>query len=863
MSKDDELISREEVLAGLPAKRGNTLLFLIENRTAQIVARSQIEFSFTEQTTYERELAFLEAFASPNALPLHPTIQHLERYTSEWTYLVPPNPKIKAAVAHALSQKYTFTYKKVPNIRNALNLDDKTVQVAYSRLYRTPLLKIFANSIGLIEQLRWTSAATAKRVESLPPFWLASLVTVALGLPQAFLALPIAVADVGPLATIVFLIIIGTINILTMACMAEAIGRSGEFRYGNAFIKQLVSNYLGNTGSFILSIAVAIRVFLIALACYIGLSATMANFTQIPAALWAVLLFFAGLYLRSQKSLNFTVALMVLLAAVNVSLLLILSFAALRHIQLDNLLYVNAAFFNGHLEPKILQQVLGVSLMLYFGHIYVGECAKLMLPRDPSGASLIWGSVAGTAFLTVLFCIWVVAVNGAIAPQLLAGYSNTVLEPLALQVGPIVTVLGVILVTLLLGMAWLRSSSLLLNLAKEWFPARHQPILVLPLEQTLILHPSCGNANTVPYIGLTYIGLEETKSKFRLDVQMNGKVYHEQITVTEHWEIKEVLSKFPDLRKWNTRLMLKVQSANQNSVCLQITSPMILNYEGGWKQVSNATPKYTNGDRQLDIQSFPQRFWKTLLNQRPRLLSISPLLLVLLLTEWLFFTNVESFTSILTLAGVLGNTTVGGIFPILLLVSSRRKGELVPGVVFNILSNRVLCISIYSLFLTILLVYGLFIWENSLARIGTLCIALLLLGATLMMNHYGAFANRVVVELFGYQTGGQSIFKVTAGGKPKIASVRLGYSQGEQHHQGDTIEIPSLESLKYAIFELSTKREDELKVWTHNLHSSKKNLPALVEIQSGNKNMQFDLKLCNGKILLPKVGDICSLKFTF
>lgn len=458
MSSDDELISREELLAGLPARRANTLLFLIESRTAQIVARSRVEFSLTEQAASERDLAFLEAFALGNAPPLHPTIQHLERYALQWTPLVPENPRLKAAVAHALSQKYTFTYQAVPNIRAALGLDEKAVQVAYSRLYRTQLLTIFASSLPLTEHLRWTSAAIAQRLESLPPFWLASLVTVALGLPQAFLALPIAVADVGPLATVAFVVIIGIINVLTMACMAEAVGRSGDFRYGNAFIKQLVSNYLGNTGSFILSLAVGIRVFLIALACYMGLSATMASFTHIPAALWAVLLFFAGLYLLSRQSLNFTVAVMVLLAAINVSLLLLLSLLAFRHLQLNNLLYVNLPFFNGRpFQPLMLQQFLGVSLMLYFGHIYVGECAKLILPRDPSASSLIWGSVAGTAFLTVLFCIWVLAVNGAISPQLLAGQSGTVLEPLALQVGPIVTVLGAVLVTLLLGMAWLRS----------------------------------------------------------------------------------------------------------------------------------------------------------------------------------------------------------------------------------------------------------------------------------------------------------------------------------------------------------------------------------------------------------------------
>jgi hypothetical protein len=72
-----------------------------------------VEFSLTEQAS-ERDLAFLEAFALGNAPAFHPTIQHLERYALQWTPLLPENPRLKAAIAHALSQKYTFTYQAVP-----------------------------------------------------------------------------------------------------------------------------------------------------------------------------------------------------------------------------------------------------------------------------------------------------------------------------------------------------------------------------------------------------------------------------------------------------------------------------------------------------------------------------------------------------------------------------------------------------------------------------------------------------------------------------------------------------------------------------------------------------------------------------
>jgi hypothetical protein len=865
MSSDDELISQEEVLVGLPARRANTILFLIESRTAQIVARSRVEFSLAKQAAHERDLAFLEAFALGNAPPLHPTIQQLERYALQSATLVPDNPKLKAAIAHALSQKYIFSYQTVPQIRAALGLDEKTVQAAYSRLYRRQLLTIFRSQMPLIEQWRWMTSAIAQRLESLPPFWLASILTVALGLPQAFLALPIAVADVGPLVTVAFLLLMGTINILTMACMAEAVSRSGDFRYGNSFIKQLVSNYLGHTGSNILSIAVGIRVFLIALACYIGLSVTMASFTPIPEVLWAVLLFGAGLYLRSRQSLNFTVALLVFLAAINVSLLLILSLLAFGHLQLENLLYVNLPFVDGNsFQSANLQRILGVSLMLYFGHVYVGECGKLILPRDSSAKSLIWGSVAGTAILTVLFCIWVLAVNGAIAPQLLAGQSGTALEALALQVGPVVTVLGAVLVTLLLGMAWLRSSSLLINLAQEWLPVSHKPILKLPRQQgLLILHPS-GESSHLPRLGLTYLGQEDTKSKFRLDIQLNGKVNSVEIALAKptadiaaHWDIQELFNQFPDLHKWDTRLALEVKSATQEYACLQIISPMLLVYEGGLKADA--------GNFAFEYQSQTGKFWRTLLEQRSFFLSISPLLLVFLLTEWLFLAGTQSFTNVLAFAGVLGNSLVGGIFPVLLLVSSRRKGELVPGVVFKILNHPLFSVGVYSLFFAILLIHGLFIWENSVARLCALFLAVLSLGATLVMKQYGAFTSRIVVELREDQyLGGRSVFTITAGGQPEITEILLGYADGEQHYQAATVEIPSLSSLRYATFRLSNKREKELRVWAHTSNSKvdSKSLPALVEVQSGSKNMQFNLKLSSGRVLLPLV-DGCWLKFTF
>ncbi|MEN9520553.1 MAG: hypothetical protein RLZZ381_3141 [Cyanobacteriota bacterium] len=862
----DELFSRQEALAGFPAKRASTLLFLIENRTAHLVARSLVSFSLTESSTAERDLAFIEAFSLGQAPPLSPTIQHLERYAPQWRDLVPQNPNLKAALAYALSQKYNFMANQIPNIETALGLKQESVQRAYERQYQAALRTIFATKLSLKERLQSLVAKTAW-IEDLPPFWLATLITVALGLPQAFLALPIAAASMGALSSLILVIGIGIVNVLTMACMAEAIARSGDFHYGKALIKELAANYLGQAGSFILSLAVAIRVFLIALACYVGLSATMATFTPIPASIWAALLFGIGIYLLSRQSLKFTVAIMVLLAGINVALLLGLSLLAFTHIEINNLFYFNLPWLhNNTFQMQLVQQVFGVSLMLYFGHVYVGECAKLVLPKDHSADSLIKGTITGTIILTVLFCIWIVAVNGAIAPSLLATQSGTVLEPLAQQIGSIVTVAGSILVIFLLGMAWIRSSNLLFNITQEWIPHRRQTLVRLPCKSgRIILQPS-GKRNFLR-LGITYLGLKQDIPQFCLDIQTERNLVRTNFTMTKTWELAELSKRFPELR--NLSLKLELRTANQEQVELQVNSNLLLNYEG---MLSNAeinsiefNPK--NTDHKNNKPNKVLHNLKTgLLMQRRFLIGMIPLVIVFLLTEWLFIAQTQSFTSVLAFAGVLGNSLVGGIFPVLLLLSSRRKGELIPATVIDRLDRPWLLAGIYSLFVGILLIHGLYIWHDAIARLSALTVAVLAVGATLITFAAGALTPRTVVE-FREQTNlnGKTLLNITAGGKPKTAAIRLGYEEGEQQYQDSTLEVNTLSPLRYIICQLTTKGREELKVWTHCSQIDGNNhLPTLLEVYQGDKKMQYDLKLSGGKVLLPAMnsGDRW-LKFKF
>jgi len=79
-------------------------------------------------------------------------------------------------------------------------------------------------------RLRWAWAALAAWLEDLPPFWRAYALTLTETVGATILALPIAVAAIGPLAGVAILIVLGIVNVLTIACMAEAVSRSGNLR---------------------------------------------------------------------------------------------------------------------------------------------------------------------------------------------------------------------------------------------------------------------------------------------------------------------------------------------------------------------------------------------------------------------------------------------------------------------------------------------------------------------------------------------------------------------------------------------------------------------------------------------------------
>lgn len=952
---------REELLAGLPARRAGTLLFLIESRTAHLADRSRraMRRFGTAEDDNERELAFFAAFSQGREPPLVPAIQDLERYSQEWAPLVAPNAQVRAAVAHRLGKKYRFSHQDTPGLRRALALDDPVVRRAYRRLYGQPLEEIFIARVPPADRLRWARAAVGARLERLPPFWTAYSLTLTETVGATILALPIALASIGPLGGVAVLVALGLVNIVTIGCMAEAVTRSGATRHGGAYLGGLVGDYLGATGSLVLSGSFFLLCLLVLPVYYIGVSTTLENATSIWAPAWVAVLFGAGLYYLRRRSLNATVASALMVGMVNIVLLVVLAVLVAAHLRMGSLLRVNVPFVSGRpFQPAVLQLVFGVVLAAYLGHSSVSLCGRLVLQRDPGGRSLMRGCTAAQATAMLLYCLFVLAVNGAIAPGILAADRGTALAPITAEVGPIATVLGSLFVILGMGMASIHFSLALSNLTREWLPAGAAPIVVLPRQGARLLFEERRRRRSRDGLKLavTYLGLRGGDPVFRLDVSLGGEVHQIETSAAGSWEIlgpagpPAIVDRMPGLQQRGLSLVLDIIDASPQGVRLKPTSSLRTTVEGAWDTsgfslagvlaladpeaelvgwimrqggvtaseaaghtgedepaaaarlralaeqglVQEAEPgsRFTARLAPRRRRALPEEIWSALsqepehgdprgaarhrpprwpgvrgalLGRRGRfMLEVAPVLACFAVTEWMVVTGSGSFAGLIGFIGVIVGSLLAGIFPVLLLVASRRKGEYTPRPVHRLLGHPVLLGGLYLLFLGNVLVHGQVIWKQPWLRAGAVLVAAGIVLMTARMIRSGTFGRRLNIEVREDQAEGRTFFAVTADGQESTSSITLTYRDSERHLEASAGEIPAFSSLRHAVFEpgpASTPRQipRQLKVRVHKATSDGDSEPigGSIAVQTGGATRRYDIKLAKGQVTLPLTGTTC------
>ncbi|NJR74637.1 MAG: hypothetical protein HC773_15310 [Scytonema sp. CRU_2_7] len=836
-------------------------------------------------------------------------------------------------------------------------MDEASVGQAYQRLYQQQINSLYVSQVNTLENWRWLFSGLSEWLESLSPFWTAFALTLTETVGAGILALPIATAGIGPIPSMLLLVAFGIINILTIAYIAEAISRSGTIRYGNAFIGQLVQDYLGGTGSVILSICSIIECFLSLWAFYVGFAITMMDVTRIPALIWVGLLFAVGIYFVRGKSLDATVASALITGVISLTIITCLSAIAFTHLKPQNFFFFNVPFVNGRsFDPTVLELIFGVIGSAYFGHLSVSNCAKVVIRRDPSCRSLMLGCMAAQATAMLIYSIWILAVNGAISAQTLASETGTALIPLAQEAGIVVKVLGSVFVILGMGIGSIHCTLGLYNLTVERLPNRSQPILTLPQRQGKIILQPPGKQQSFG-ISIIYLGLEGDKARLRLDIQAAGQFHSLEMTVSDRWDISALKGRLPILADNKEKLSIEIVQAQPQNLCIRINSSLSVTYEGDWEsfgvsmadalilpeeerklvtwltrqqsasltevavylQQDEATAQKLLGSliksglvrevarddttlyRVNLAASRPQaafdELWQTLAktttdkkNQRSQkapgnmslwwrrlremttsdrgyaILAISPIVIVFLLSEWSILVNVASFSELFSFTGLIVVFLLAGIYPVLLLISSRRKGEIVPGFIFRFLSHPVLLGTIYVISLASLFLHGLVIWKNPGERACAIFVGFTMLVMPIVLMYRGAFTPRVVVELRQeMQQPEQGIISIAASGQPIPVQVELKYTDGKQHQTTTASETIALKSLQHANFHIPKTSAQELKIWTHNvtLDGESESLPILATINWASQSKQFDLKLSGGQIVVPILGNECQLQLTF
>jgi amino acid permease len=957
----DPFPDREEILAGLPARRADSLLFVIESRTAHLLAQSRQAMTpfAIEADDDETELEFFEAFSQGRDPPIVPAIQDLERHSGHWAPLVTRNPQVRAAVAHRLGEKYRFTHRDTPGIRRALALDDPEVSRAYRRLYQQQLEEIFVSRVSPADRLRWARAAASKRLEHLSPFWTAYSLTLTETVGATILALPIALASIGPLCGVAVLVVLGLVNILTIGFMAEAVTRSGAIRHEGAYLGGLVGDYLGAAGSLVLSVSFFVLCVLVLPVFYIGVSTTLEDATSVWAPAWVAVLFGVGLYYLRRRSLNATVASALMVGAVNIVLLVVLAALAAAHLQVGDLLHVNVPFVSGRpFDPSVLHLVFGVVLAAYLGHSTVSLCGRLVLQRDPGGRSLMKGCTAAQATAMLLYCLFVLAVNGSVAPKILAADRGTALTPITAEVGPVATVVGSLFVVLGMGMATIHFSLALANLAREWLPAAAAPIVVLPRRGASLVFEERrrGRSRDGLKLGVTYLGLRGGDPAFSLDASFGGDVHRMETSAAGSWEIlgqtglPALLNRMPDLRQRGLSLVLDIIDASPQGVRLKSTSSLRTTVEGAWDtsgfslagilaladpdaelvgwimrqggatasdaashadedepaaaarlralaeqgilQETEPGPRYTARLAPRRRRALPAEIWNALSQEpKPRgataeaprrppqwqgvrgallgrrgrsVLGVAPVFACFAATEWMLLTGAGSFAGLIGFTGVIVGSLMAGVFPVLLLVASRRKGEYMPRLFHRLLGHPILLGCLYLLFLGNVLVHGLVIWQEPWLRAGAVLIAAAVVAMTARMIRQGTFSPRLNIEVREDKPEGRASFTITAGGQESPGNVTLKYDGSERHLQASAGEIPAFSSLRHAIFEpglphdpRQTPRQLKVRVYKATPDGDSEPISGSITVQTCGETKRYDIQLAKGRVTLPLVGATC------
>jgi len=244
--------------------------------------------------------------------------------------------------------------------------------------------------------------------------------------------------------------------------------------------------------------------------------------------------------------------------------------------------------------------------------------------------------------------------------------------------------------------------------------------------------------------------------------------------------------------------------------------------------------------------------------------AVSPIIVMFGIIEFMLYQDRGTYSGTLGFVGVLKGSLLGGIFPILMLAASRRKGEYVPGIAFRALGNRAVLIGVYLVFLVGVFIHGLVIWQDFFSRLAALTIGVVALVMPIVFVRGGIFKRRVTIECRSEQLAGdRAVFNITANGRYLPTQVSLKFPKRDENLRAASGTIENFSQLATMTVALPATIAQELKIWVHhiNLDEASEWLPAKVQMANSQGMVVNDL--IDREQILPLDGEASRINIQF
>lgn len=295
------------------------------------------------------------------------------------------------------------------------------------------------------------------------------------------LALPIALAQFGPILAAVVVAGMGVLSMFTMGVLTLAVTRSASVAAGRGRLVTMTSEHLGPTSTRSTT-AMSIVNWLGHLVVYfLGLAGTLAAVFGGAPAIWSVGIGVVIALLILLQARKVFVASATVIAVVNLALLVVLILLVALHVEphLVDPGTVTRQLHGWSEWRSALRLVFGAVLWAYFGHTAIFAIAPEVLAVEPTGRSLLRGAVSAMFMATVINIAWVLVVLGSIPGNALERNESTGVTVIARTVGGPFTVLATLFVILAIGGGAANSAFALTDVVAELLPDHERFVALL------------------------------------------------------------------------------------------------------------------------------------------------------------------------------------------------------------------------------------------------------------------------------------------------------------------------------------------------------------------------------------------------